>query len=103
MPRHGRDDQDTGPLAYCRERDIARWAGLRAYPIIPCDLCGSQDHLQRNQVKAMLRLWEREQPGRVANIARSLRAVVPSHLCDTNLFDFLAQAVHITFCKNRPI
>jgi tRNA 2-thiocytidine biosynthesis protein TtcA len=76
------------PLAYTREKDIARWAAMREYPIIPCDLCGSQDQLQRKVIKGMLRAWEREQPGRVENIARSLQNVVPSHLCDTTLFDF---------------
>ncbi len=76
------------PLAYAREKDIARWAEQRDYPIIPCNLCGSQDGLQRNVIKAMLAAWDREQPGRVENIAHSLRHVVPSHLCDTKLFDF---------------
>ena len=76
------------PLAYSREKDIARWAAYREYPIIPCNLCGSQDGLQRNVIKAMLSAWDREQPGRVENIANSLRHVVPSHLCDPRIFDF---------------
>lgn len=78
------------PLAYCREADIARYAASRAFPIIPCNLCGSQEHLQRAKIKAMLQDWEREHPGRVENVFRSLQAVVPSHLADTALFDFSA-------------
>jgi tRNA 2-thiocytidine biosynthesis protein TtcA len=78
------------PLYYCRERDIERFAEHRAYPIIPCNLCGSQDNLQRQVVKEMLRSWDRETPGRVENIARSLRHVVPSHLGDRDLFDFVS-------------
>ena len=78
------------PLYYCREKDIARWAEYRGYPIIPCNLCGSQDNLQRQVVKEMLKGWDREQPGRVENIARSLRHVVPSHLGDRDLFDFVS-------------
>ena len=76
------------PLYYCRERDLARWAEHRAYPIIPCDLCGSQENLQRQVIKNMLAQWDAEQPGRVENIARSLRHVVPSHLGDGALHDF---------------
>ncbi len=76
------------PLAYCREADIAAFAEMRAYPIIPCNLCGSQDHLQRVQIKKMLAAWEREQPGRLENIFRSIQSVSPSHLADTDLFDF---------------
>ncbi|MEZ5551685.1 MAG: tRNA 2-thiocytidine(32) synthetase TtcA [Pseudomonadales bacterium] len=77
------------PLYYCRERDIARWADYRAYPIIPCNLCGSQENLQRQVIKQMLEQWDVESPGRVENIARSLRHVVPSHLGDRDLFDFV--------------
>ena len=76
------------PLYYCRERDLARWASMRAFPIIPCDLCGSQDNLQRQVIKRMLGEWDRIQPGRVDNIARALRNVVPSHLGDAELIDF---------------
>lgn len=76
------------PLAYCREADIETYAAARDYPIIPCNLCGSQDHLQRVQIKKMLAGWEREQPGRLENIFRSLQSVSPSHLADTTLFDF---------------
>ncbi len=78
------------PLAYCREADIAAFADARNYPIIPCNLCGSQDHLQRVQIKKMLAGWESEQPGRLENIFRSLQSVSPSHLADTDLFDFQA-------------
>ena len=76
------------PLYYVRERDIARFARLRAYPIIPCDLCGSQENLERQRVKAILAQWDAEQPGRVDNIARALRHVTPSHLADPALSDF---------------
>ena len=78
------------PLYYCRERDIERFAGIRNYPIIPCNLCGSQENLQRQVIKEMLSGWDREAPGRVENIARSLRHVVPSHLGDADLFDFVS-------------
>jgi len=81
------------PLYYCREADIARFAGVREYPIIPCNLCGSQDNLQRQVVKAMLKAWDTETPGRVETIARSLRYVVPSHLGDAELFDFVSLAI----------
>jgi tRNA 2-thiocytidine biosynthesis protein TtcA len=78
------------PLYYCRERDIEQFSEYRAYPIIPCNLCGSQENLQRQVIKQMLANWDVEQPGRVQNIARSLQRVVPSHLGDTELFDFVA-------------
>jgi tRNA 2-thiocytidine biosynthesis protein TtcA len=77
------------PLAYCRERDLAAWAEARAFPIIPCDLCGSQEHLQRKQVKLMLNDWEKRFPGRIENLFRSLQHVVPSHLLDARMFDFV--------------
>ena len=76
------------PLAYCKESDIAEFAELREYPIIPCNLCGSQDGLQRVQIKHMLAEWEKQQPGRLDNIFRSLQSVSPSQLADTTLFDF---------------
>jgi tRNA 2-thiocytidine biosynthesis protein TtcA len=76
------------PLAYCEERDLAAYAELRAFPIIPCTLCGSQDNLQRKHVKAMLQDWERRHPGRVENIMRSLQSVTPSHLLDRDRYDF---------------
>ena len=77
------------PLYYVRERDIARWSRYRDYPIIPCDLCGSQENLQRQVIKAMLAQWDAEQPGRVDNIARALRHVTPTHLADRTLNDFM--------------
>ncbi len=76
------------PLAYCEERDLARFAVLQAYPIIPCRLCGSQENSQRRSVKALLREWERDHPGRIASMFRSLQHVVPSHLMDAEHFDF---------------
>lgn len=76
------------PLAYVREADMERYAQYRQFPIIPCDLCGSQENLQRKQIKAMLREWERKYPGRVENIFSSLSTVVPSHLMDRDLFGF---------------
>jgi len=76
------------PLAYCRERDLEAWARERAFPIIPCNLCGSQPNLQRQQVKQMLQDWEKRFPGRIETMFRSLANVVPSHLLDASLFDF---------------
>ena len=76
------------PLAYARERDLARYAELRAFPIIPCTLCGSQEHLQRRQIGAMLRDWEKQEPGRIESIFNALGRAVPSHLMDRKLFDF---------------
>ncbi|MFN9152051.1 MAG: tRNA 2-thiocytidine(32) synthetase TtcA [bacterium] len=80
------------PLAYAAEDDLEAYARLRAFPIIPCDLCGSQETLQRKLVKAMLREWDKRNPGRVETIFRSLMNVVPSHLLDRALFDFAAVA-----------
>ncbi|MDO6564944.1 tRNA 2-thiocytidine(32) synthetase TtcA [Amphritea sp. 1_MG-2023] len=76
------------PLAYAREKDIAAYAELREFPIIPCNLCGSQDGLQRQVIKEMLQDWDKHHPGRIEIMFRSLRNVVPSHLVDTELFDF---------------
>jgi tRNA 2-thiocytidine biosynthesis protein TtcA len=76
------------PLAYCHERDLAQFAADRAFPIIPCNLCGSQPNLQRQAVKEMLREWDRKFPGRVENIFRAMQNVVPSHLADSALFEF---------------
>ncbi len=76
------------PLAYVDERDIERYARGRAFPIIPCRLCGSQENLQRVAVKQMLAEWERRYPGRLETIARSLRNVVPSHLADPQAYQF---------------
>lgn len=77
------------PLAYCTEADLAAFAELKEFPIIPCDLCGSQDGLQRQVIKSMLREWEREHPGRIENIFSAIANVSPSQLADRNLFDFL--------------
>ena len=76
------------PLAYCAERDIARYARGREFPIIPCKLCGSQDNMKRREVKAMLASWEKEDPGRTDRLFRSLQNVSASHLADRTLFDF---------------
>jgi tRNA 2-thiocytidine biosynthesis protein TtcA len=80
------------PLAYVTEADLARYAEVRQFPIIPCDLCGSQENLQRKQVKAMLREWEKRHGGRAATIFRSLANATPSHLLDRSLFDFRSVA-----------
>jgi tRNA 2-thiocytidine biosynthesis protein TtcA len=76
------------PLAYVAETDIERWARHRQFPIIPCTLCGSQENLQRVQVKKMLREWERQYPGRSDNMLRAMAHLVPSHLMDRNLYPF---------------
>ena len=76
------------PLAYVKEDDLAAYAGEKGFPIIPCNLCGSQEHLQRRQVSELLRQWEKQHPGRVESILRALTDVQPSHLLDRGLFDF---------------
>ncbi len=76
------------PLAYCRESDLQKFADYRGFPIIPCNLCGSQENLQRQNIKAMLQTWEREHPGRVSTIFASLKNVQPSQLADQDIFDF---------------
>ena len=76
------------PLAYVAEPDLVRWAEHRAFPIIPCNLCGSQENLQRVQIKAMIRDWDKKFPGRVENMFTAMSKVVPSHLMDRNLFPF---------------
>ena len=76
------------PLAYCAEDDIARYAEARAFPIIPCNLCGSQENLQRVQVKAMINEWEKRYPGRIDNIFTAMTNIVPSHMMDKKLFPF---------------
>jgi tRNA 2-thiocytidine biosynthesis protein TtcA len=76
------------PLAYCREDDIADYAAAKAFPIMPCNLCGSQENLQRKAIKAMLSDWDRQFPGRVENVFRAIGDVSPSQLADRNLFDF---------------
>jgi tRNA 2-thiocytidine biosynthesis protein TtcA len=76
------------PLAYCPEKDIARYARYREFPIIPCTLCGSQANLQRAQIKEMLQTWEKQWPGRTESLFRSLQNIAPSQLADPALFDF---------------
>jgi len=76
------------PMAYCKEKDLAAFAAYQGYPIIPCNLCGSQENLQRVQVKKMLAGWEKDYPGRTETIFRSIKNVAPSQLADTGLFDF---------------
>ncbi|MDP0344683.1 tRNA 2-thiocytidine(32) synthetase TtcA [Glaesserella parasuis] len=76
------------PLAYCKEKDIEKYAVAKQFPIIPCNLCGSQPNLQRQVVKEMLQAWDRQYPGRIETMFSALQNVAPSHLCDPNLFDF---------------
>jgi tRNA 2-thiocytidine biosynthesis protein TtcA len=76
------------PLAYCREDDLEAWAEYKQFPIIPCNLCGSQENLQRQNIKAMLHDWDKRFPGRIKNLFRSLGNIVPSHLMDHDLYDF---------------
>lgn len=76
------------PLAYVKEADLARYAEVKQFPIIPCDLCGSQENLQRRQIKGLMREWEKKFPGRVDNIFSALSTAAPSHLMDRDLFDF---------------
>ena len=94
MPPKLRNDEGDvmvlRPLAYCAEEDITRFAADLKFPIIPCDLCGSQDGLQRQAIKAMLTDWERASPGRKRVMLRALANTRPSHLLDTGLFDFAA-------------
>jgi tRNA 2-thiocytidine biosynthesis protein TtcA len=76
------------PLAYCREHDLDAFSKMKNYPIIPCNLCGSQENLQRQHVKSMLQQWDRDSPGRVQSIFKSLQNISPSQLADRELFDF---------------
>ena len=76
------------PLAFCREKDIARYSEAMAFPIIPCNLCGSQENLQRKNIKAMLNQWDRQFPGRIESIFTAMQRVTPSHLADSQLFNF---------------
>ncbi|MDO6440606.1 MULTISPECIES: tRNA 2-thiocytidine(32) synthetase TtcA [unclassified Marinobacter] len=87
---HSDDGRNTviRPLAYSREKDIARYAELRQFPIIPCNLCGSQANLQRQVIKDMLQQWDKQHPGRLESMFGALRNVEPSHLADTSLYDF---------------
>lgn len=87
---HSDDGRNTviRPLAYSREKDIARYAQLRQFPIIPCNLCGTQENLQRQVIKEMFQHWDAQHPGRLESMFKALRNVEPSHLADTNLYDF---------------
>ncbi|AIY65473.1 tRNA 2-thiocytidine(32) synthetase TtcA [Pseudoalteromonas piratica] len=76
------------PLAYCKEKDIVKYAEAKEFPIIPCNLCGSQENLQRKHIKAMLNEWDKTHPGRVETIFTSMQNVVPSHLADPSIFNF---------------
>jgi len=92
MPAKLRSDDGRNilirPLAYCAESDIAEYAAQQRFPIMPCNLCGSQENLQRKAIKAMLTEWERKHPGRVDSIFRAIGNVAPSQLTDPKLFDF---------------
>ncbi|HKK55636.1 tRNA 2-thiocytidine(32) synthetase TtcA [Marinobacter sp.] len=87
---HSDDGRNTviRPLAYCREKDLARYAGMKEFPIIPCNLCGSQENLQRQVIKDMFQLWDKQHPGRLETMFRALCNVEPSHLADSSLYDF---------------
>lgn len=76
------------PLAYCKESDIQAFSDIKAFPIIPCNLCGSQENLQRKQIKQMLRTWDKQHPGRIENIFNAMRNIAPSHMLDGELFPF---------------
>ncbi|OEE34592.1 tRNA 2-thiocytidine(32) synthetase TtcA [Vibrio genomosp. F10 str. ZF-129] len=76
------------PLAYCREKDIIKYSMMCDYPIIPCNLCGSQPNLQRQNIKQMLNAWDKQFPGRIETMFTAMQNVVPSHLADHQLFDF---------------
>lgn len=92
-PRLTSDDGENiviRPLAYCREKDIQRYSEVMAFPIIPCNLCGSQENLERPKIKAMLNAWDEDYPGRLESIFRSMTDVVPSHLLDKKLHNFEA-------------
>lgn len=87
------------PLAYCREEDIAHYAEQKGFPIIPCNLCGSQENLQRQTIKAMLQTWDKEHPGRVETIFSALTKVSPSQLADQNIFDF----INLSIDRSTPL
>jgi tRNA 2-thiocytidine biosynthesis protein TtcA len=91
------------PLAYVKERDLERYAQVRQFPIIPCDLCGSQEQLQRKQAKAMLRDWERQFPGRVESIFNALADVRLSHLMDRSRFDFTGLRTQAGPCEQADL
>lgn len=90
------------PLAYCRESDLEAYACVMEFPIIPCNLCGTQENLQRQEIKQMLKGWEREYPGRTETIFRALGNVAPSHLLDHDLFDFQSLGVEVDDSLGLP-
>ena len=93
------------PLAYCKESDLAQFAEDQGYPIIPCNLCGSQPNLKRAEIKAMIADWEKRSPGRVENLFRGLQNVVPSHLMDTQLHSFDSPSPDdlLTYRRDNPL
>jgi tRNA 2-thiocytidine biosynthesis protein TtcA len=92
------------PLAYCSEQDIAKYSRFRNHPIIPCNLCGSQENMQRRAIKQMLQEWEKQYPGRLENVFNSMQNVVPSHLLDTSLHDFTSdQPALVDSCEAESV
>jgi len=91
------------PLVYCREKDIAHYAKRKEYPIIPCNLCGSQPNLERSRIKNILTEWDRQSPDRVGNIFRSMQNITSSHLLDTSLFDFDSMSADTTSVNHEKI
>jgi len=89
------------PLAYVAEEDLAAYAEAKAFPIIPCNLCGSQENLQRKLIGDLLRQWEKQYPGRIESILRALTDVTPSHLLDRKLFDFAGLKPDVTDDRNQ--
>jgi tRNA 2-thiocytidine biosynthesis protein TtcA len=97
------------PLSYCREQDIERYAFWKGFPIIPCNLCGSQENLQRQVIKEMLQMWDKKHPGRIETIFNALQNAAPSHLLDRTLYDFVGFSHHDRVvsaeeesCQNTP-
>lgn len=95
---HSDDGRNTviRPLAYSREKDIARYARLREFPIIPCNLCGSQENLQRQVIKDMFQTWDKQHPGRLETMFRAMCNIEPSHLADTSLYNFREGSRNVT-------
>jgi len=104
-PKLRSDDEDNiviRPLAYVSETDIEQYADFKQFPIIPCNLCGSQENMQRQNIKNMLRSWDKQFPGRVENVFRSLQNIRPSQLADTSLFDFVSLGSHTADRETKP-
>ena len=91
------------PMAFCRERDIASYAEYKQFPIIPCNLCGSQENLQRQNVKAMLQQWDKDTPGRTDNIFSAISKISPSQLADKSLFDFVDLTIDRVSEEKKPL